>query len=92
MHANSYVRMCGPLSTYVQSLTELCTTMYQRTPSNWLRRQLSHLAVPPGTADSIFPIAAVIEGGSLSEIYEKVKSTISEQSGQHVWLPSDEAI
>lgn len=38
------------------------------------------------------PIAAVIEGGSLPEIYDKVKHTINEQSGQHVWLPSDEPI
>lgn len=39
-----------------------------------------------------FLTAAVIEGGSLADIYEKVKNTINEQSGQHVWLPSDEAI
>ena len=42
--------------------------------------------------DCIFSIVAVVEGGALQEIYDKVKSTISEQSGQHVWLPSDEAI
>lgn len=35
---------------------------------------------------------AVVEGGSLADIYEKVKAVIHEQSGNYIWVPSSDTL
>ena len=36
--------------------------------------------------------AAVVDGDSLTEIYSKVKNVVHEQSGNLIWVPSNETI
>ena len=35
---------------------------------------------------------AIVEGDSLADIYSKVKNVIHEQSGNYIWVPSNENI
>ena len=35
---------------------------------------------------------AVVEAGSLTEIYDKVKNVIHEQSGNYIWVPATDSL
>lgn len=36
--------------------------------------------------------AAIVQGDSLEEIYNKIKLIIEEQSGPYIWIPSSEKL
>ena len=36
--------------------------------------------------------AAVVEGDSLDDLYNKVKAVIHEQSGNYIWVPSTDTL
>lgn len=37
-------------------------------------------------------VIAIVEGDSLNDIYTKVKNVIHEQSGNYIWVPSNETL
>lgn len=37
-------------------------------------------------------IAAIVDGDSLTEIYSKVKNVVHEQSGNLIWVPSNDTL
>lgn len=41
---------------------------------------------------NVFVSAAIVQGDSLEEIYNKIKLIIEEQSGPYIWIPSSEKL
>lgn len=44
------------------------------------------------TCPSVLVPAAIVQGDSLEEIYNKIKLIIEEQSGPYIWIPSSEKL
>jgi hypothetical protein len=39
-----------------------------------------------------FVVVAIVEGDSQSDVYSKVKEVIYEQSGNYIWVPSNDSL